>query len=160
MNLSIIASSTCFVILLVLSFSTSLADSVATMPPPEPYCQWQVDNYVIKKPLCGFVGDAKRGKAIASDGSKGNCLACHQLPINGIEAYGDIYGEELHQDFLIMGRQVPGIGDEGIAIVNAEDYQIEEGGTYIAIDVIPEKWVGHESWGYKIHVVFDLDMGV
>ncbi len=92
MNQSIITTAvfTSFVISSVLSPSTGLADSVATMPPPEPYCQWQVDNYAIEKPLCGFVGDAERGKAIASDGSKGNCLACHQLPIDGIEAYGTI----------------------------------------------------------------------
>ena len=92
MNQSIATSAvvTSFVILLVLSCSTSLAESVATMPQPEPYCQWQVDNNAIEKPLCGFIGDAKRGKAIASDGSKGNCLACHQLPIDGVEAYGTI----------------------------------------------------------------------
>lgn len=81
---------TSFVISSVLFASTNTADSVATMPLPEPYCQWQVDNYAIEKPLCGFVGDAKRGKAIASDGSKGNCLACHQLPIDDVEAYGTI----------------------------------------------------------------------
>ena len=79
-----------FVISLVLFSGASLADSATSMPPPEPYCQWQVDNYAIEKPLCGFVGDAKRGKAIASDGSKGNCLACHQLPIDDVEAYGTI----------------------------------------------------------------------
>lgn len=78
------------VISLALFSGTSLADSDASMPPPESYCQWQVDNYAIEKPLCGFAGDAKRGKAIASDGSKGNCLACHQLPIDGVEAYGTI----------------------------------------------------------------------
>lgn len=92
MNQSIFISAvfTVCVISVVLPTSTSLADGAATMPPPEPYCQWQVDNYAIEKPLCGFVGDAKRGKAIASDGSKGNCLACHQLPIEGVEAYGTI----------------------------------------------------------------------
>ncbi len=75
---------------LALFINTSFADSAGAMPTPEPYCQWQVDNYAIEKPLCGYAGDAKRGKAIASDGSKGNCLACHQLPIDGIEAYGTI----------------------------------------------------------------------
>ena len=77
-------------LLLVLSPNAGLADTPATMPPPEHYCQWQVKDYAIEKPLCGLVGDASRGKAIASDGSKGNCLACHQLPIDGIEAYGTI----------------------------------------------------------------------
>jgi len=95
-----------FVISLALFSGTSLADSIANMPPPEPYCQWQVDNYAIEKPLCGFIGDAKRGKAIASDGSKGNCLACHQLPIDGVEAYGTIgpalegVGSRLSEGFI------------------------------------------------------------
>ena len=66
------------------------ADNVVDMLPPETYCEWQVKNYEIEEPLCGYVGDAKRGKAIASDGSRGNCLACHQLPIDEIEAYGTI----------------------------------------------------------------------
>ncbi|MBT8118661.1 MAG: sulfur oxidation c-type cytochrome SoxX [Gammaproteobacteria bacterium] len=56
----------------------------------EKYCKWEVKDYAIEKPLCGYIGNAERGKAIASDGSKGNCLACHQLPIDGIEAYGTI----------------------------------------------------------------------
>ena len=77
-------------LLLVLSPSASLAGKPVTMPPPESYCQWEVKDYAIEKPLCGLAGDASRGKAIASDGSKGNCLACHQLPIDGIEAYGTI----------------------------------------------------------------------
>jgi sulfur-oxidizing protein SoxX len=75
---------------LVVSPTASTAAGAPSMPPPEPYCQWKVDNYAIEKPLCGYVGDASRGKAIVSDGSKGNCLACHQLPIDGIEAYGTI----------------------------------------------------------------------
>ncbi len=107
MNQSIVASVvfTSFIISSVLYSSASRADS-ATMPPSEPYCQWQVNNYAIEKPLCGFVGDAERGKAIASDGSKGNCLACHQLPIDGVEAYGTIgpalegVGTRLTQGFI------------------------------------------------------------
>jgi sulfur-oxidizing protein SoxX len=79
-----------FAFVLALFSSASFADSSDMLPPPEPYCQWQVTNYAIEKPLCGYIGDAKRGKAIASDGSRGNCLACHQLPIDGIEAYGTI----------------------------------------------------------------------
>lgn len=66
------------------------ADEAVNMPEAERYCQWQVTNYAIEEPLCGFSGNMKRGKMIASDGSKGNCLACHQLPIDGIEAYGTI----------------------------------------------------------------------
>jgi len=75
---------------LALFSSNSVADSLSKRPPPEPYCQWQVENYAINNPLCEHQGDAQRGKEIASNGSKGNCLACHQLPIEGVEAYGTI----------------------------------------------------------------------
>ena len=71
-------------------FNISYADSSDSIVSAETYCQWQVTNYAIEQPLCGYTGNAERGKAIASDGSKGNCLACHQLPIEGIESYGTI----------------------------------------------------------------------
>jgi len=57
---------------------------------PDDYCRWEVSDYTILEPLCGLAGDAQRGSKIVSDGSRGNCLACHQLPIPGIEAYGTI----------------------------------------------------------------------
>jgi sulfur-oxidizing protein SoxX len=57
---------------------------------PEDYCRWKVEEYAVAEPLCGLAGDAQRGREIASDGSRGNCLACHQLPVPGIEAYGTI----------------------------------------------------------------------
>lgn len=76
--------------LLVMFSIPAVADSNPEILEKEPYCQWTVENFAIEKPLCGYVGDADRGKAIASDGSKGNCLACHRLPIEGIEAYGNI----------------------------------------------------------------------
>lgn len=80
-----------FVSFMLTMFSfTSLADSASELPAKEPYCNWSVDNFAIEKPLCGYVGDVNRGQAIASDGSKGNCLACHRLPVDGIEAYGTI----------------------------------------------------------------------
>jgi sulfur-oxidizing protein SoxX len=67
-----------------------MADSNTMETAEEKYCQWEVKDYAIEKSLCDYSGNAERGKAIASDGSKGNCLACHQLPIDGIEAYGTI----------------------------------------------------------------------
>jgi sulfur-oxidizing protein SoxX len=57
---------------------------------PADYCRWEVVDYSIMEPLCGLAGDAQRGSEIATDGSRGNCLACHQLPVPGIEAYGTI----------------------------------------------------------------------
>jgi len=77
-------------VLLTLFSGYSFADNNSDMPAVETYCQWQVSNYAIEQPLCGYTGDAERGKLIATDGGKGNCLACHQLPVEGIEAYGTI----------------------------------------------------------------------
>ncbi|MGD8582972.1 MAG: sulfur oxidation c-type cytochrome SoxX [Gammaproteobacteria bacterium] len=57
---------------------------------PDDYCKWEVIDYKIEQPLCGLHGDPRRGQTIVSDSHKGNCLACHQLPIEGIEAYGTI----------------------------------------------------------------------
>lgn len=57
---------------------------------PDEYCRWEVVEYAIKDPLCGLAGDVQRGSEIATDSGRGNCLACHQLPIPGIEAYGTI----------------------------------------------------------------------
>ena len=75
---------------LTLFINNSIADKHSIETAEEQYCQWEVEDYAIEKSLCGYSGNAERGKAIASDGSKGNCLACHQLPIDGIEAYGTI----------------------------------------------------------------------
>ena len=78
-------------VLLALTAGDSFADSSFDgSAEKETYCQWSVNNYAINEPLCGLTGNAIRGKKIASNGSKGNCLACHQLPIDGIEAYGTI----------------------------------------------------------------------
>jgi len=66
----------------------SLADEQA--PLPDDYCRWEMVEYGIASPLCGLAGDAARGQAIVSDSHQGNCLACHQLPIPGVEAYGTV----------------------------------------------------------------------
>ena len=39
------------------------------------------DKYTIEKPLTGQPGDAVNGKQVAIDRRKGNCLACHQMPV-------------------------------------------------------------------------------
>ena len=61
-----------------------------TVALPEGYCSWEVKDYAIEEPLCSLAGDALRGKQVVSDSHLGNCLACHQLPIPGIEAFGTI----------------------------------------------------------------------
>jgi sulfur-oxidizing protein SoxX len=75
-------------LLVLLLPTTGMAVEPVTLPAD--YCQWKVEDYGIRQPLCGLPGDAVRGKAIVSDSRLGNCLACHQLPIDGIEAYGTI----------------------------------------------------------------------
>lgn len=40
-----------------------------------------VDGSAIPAPLAEAPGDARRGAAIAIDRAKGNCLACHGLPV-------------------------------------------------------------------------------
>lgn len=72
---------------LLAPLTANAADTAAAV---ENYCSWEVVDYAIEKPLCGLPGDVRRGKEIVSDSYKGNCLACHELPIPGIEAYGTI----------------------------------------------------------------------
>ncbi len=65
--------------------------AVAGDKPPEPaYFSWQVKDFAIDRPLGGRVGVAERGMAVASDGHRGNCLACHLLPISRDEVFGDL----------------------------------------------------------------------
>lgn len=58
--------------------------------PHTTYYDWEVEDYAIKAPLGGFVGDPARGRAIAGDQHRGNCLACHKLPIPEEEFFGNL----------------------------------------------------------------------
>ncbi|MFC1589646.1 sulfur oxidation c-type cytochrome SoxX [Pseudomonadota bacterium] len=83
------------VIITLLSFSLVHASDTEQLTnrsdgQPNDYCRWEMMDYAIVEPLCGLVGEPQRGKEIVSDSGRGNCLACHQLPIPNIEAYGTI----------------------------------------------------------------------
>ena len=78
------------IILLLVALVTITGMAEDTVALPENYCSWEVKDYAIEEPLCGLDGDALRGKQVVSDSHLGNCLACHQLPIPDIEAYGTI----------------------------------------------------------------------
>jgi sulfur-oxidizing protein SoxX len=78
------------IILLLVALAPITAMAEDTVALPKNYCSWEVKDYAIEEPLCGLDGDALRGKQVVSDSHLGNCLACHQLPIPGIEAYGTI----------------------------------------------------------------------
>jgi sulfur-oxidizing protein SoxX len=47
---------------------------------------------VIDQSLTGHAGDPVRGRAIATDARKGNCIICHAMPIPELsaDAFGDI----------------------------------------------------------------------
>lgn len=42
---------------------------------------WKIKNYAIAAPFGGMKGNAQRGRKIVINKNKGNCLACHNLPI-------------------------------------------------------------------------------
>ena len=54
------------------------------------YYDWQVQDYEIREPLGGLVGVPERGARIASDQHAGNCYACHVLPLDPDEFYGNL----------------------------------------------------------------------
>ncbi len=49
-----------------------------------------VDETSIPKSLTGKPGDAKKGRALAINRKKGNCLACHAMPIPEQPFHGNI----------------------------------------------------------------------
>jgi len=58
--------------------------------PVETYQPWAAKNKTIQEPLGGLKGDAARGRKLAIDGGKGNCLACHIMPVPEEEFHGEI----------------------------------------------------------------------
>jgi sulfur-oxidizing protein SoxX len=56
----------------------------------EAYVSWNMREYAIEEPLAGLKGDAVRGMAIARDRRRGNCLACHRMPIPEEDFQGTI----------------------------------------------------------------------
>jgi sulfur-oxidizing protein SoxX len=80
----------CYLAILCGSLSPAIGLAGEQGALPDDYCRWEAAEHAIAQPLCGLTGDSTRGKAIVSNSHLGNCLACHQLPVEGIEAYGTI----------------------------------------------------------------------
>lgn len=76
--------------LIWLALSGLAAGALADAPTPDAYCKWQVAGFAIEQPLCGLNGDATRGRALAADSHGGNCLACHQMPIDEEPFHGTV----------------------------------------------------------------------
>ncbi|MFW2439665.1 MAG: sulfur oxidation c-type cytochrome SoxX [Arenicellales bacterium] len=77
-----------FLLTVTLAVNPVLAVEPASVAPP--YFDWNVEDFAIKAPLGGLSGDAKRGEAIAGNQSRGNCLACHLLPIPEEPFFGNL----------------------------------------------------------------------
>ncbi len=71
-----------FLLMSIASPSSSLAEQT--------FYSWKIENYAIKKPLGGFTGNAQRGRKIVINQDKGNCLACHSLPIPEESFHGTV----------------------------------------------------------------------
>ncbi len=54
------------------------------------YCNWEVKDHSIEKPLCGLKGNPENGRKLAIARKKGNCLACHVMPIPEQDFHGNI----------------------------------------------------------------------
>lgn len=54
------------------------------------YVPWTARGLSIPEPLAGLQGDPARGRAVAADRQRGNCLACHHMPIPEEPDHGDI----------------------------------------------------------------------
>lgn len=54
------------------------------------YVDWTTEGLSIPEPLGGLRGDPKRGKAVVVDRERGNCLACHRIPIPEEPMHGTV----------------------------------------------------------------------
>ena len=54
------------------------------------YCSWEVKEFQIKEPLCNLQGNVQRGRKLVIERKKGNCLACHKMPIPEQDFHGEL----------------------------------------------------------------------
>jgi sulfur-oxidizing protein SoxX len=62
-------------------FGLLLSSAPGQAAEAEAYLPWEVVDYAISEPLGGLAGDPERGRMLVAARDKGNCLACHRLPI-------------------------------------------------------------------------------
>ena len=79
------------VFVFIIFVSPTYADSKAD----KKFYSWKIENYAITKPFGGYRGNAERGRKIIINRNKGNCLACHTLPISEEKFHGTV-GPTLH----------------------------------------------------------------
>jgi sulfur-oxidizing protein SoxX len=54
------------------------------------FVEWKVTDLTIQAPLAGLEGDPRRGRTVAITPAKGNCLACHVMPVAEQEFHGTL----------------------------------------------------------------------
>jgi sulfur-oxidizing protein SoxX len=74
----------------VFIWSSSLFLSVPVLAGEAQFFDWTVEGLSIPEPLGGLRGDPVRGKAVVIDRDRGNCLACHHMPIPEEPMHGTI----------------------------------------------------------------------
>jgi L-cysteine S-thiosulfotransferase len=81
-----VAWSACTLVLLLVGFASE-GDTIAAEVGVASYT---ADGDAIAEPLDGRVGIADRGRALVLDRERGNCLICHQVPVDAERSQGDL----------------------------------------------------------------------
>ncbi len=71
-------------------FSSAIVAALITLTPPAQAHEYKVVDGAIAVSLTGQAGDPVNGKKTAVHRKKGNCLACHSLPIPEQQFHGEI----------------------------------------------------------------------
>jgi len=82
-------------VLLLGMLAIGLSSTSKPINAEERFIPWQAKNFAITTPLAGLKGDPKRGRKLVAQRDKGNCLACHAMPINE-EAFHGTLGPPLN----------------------------------------------------------------
>jgi sulfur-oxidizing protein SoxX len=56
----------------------------------DPIVSYEVENLSIAQSLTGKPGDAAKGRQVSINRKKGNCLACHVMPIPEQQFHGEV----------------------------------------------------------------------
>lgn len=81
--------------LMTAAFGLALAGTIATGTQAAELVDYKIVDETIPQSLTGKPGDAANGKKIVINRKKGNCLACHVMPIPEQQFHG-LTGTDLH----------------------------------------------------------------
>lgn len=76
------------VTIIIWAFAATAAG--AQTPESKPLVAYEVRGDAVSEPLGGLKGDPARGYAVVLDRRRGNCLICHDFPIEGQPFQGEI----------------------------------------------------------------------